>query len=119
MKGNYADLALDAVDLSQVSNHPDVWEKVVRKLRAGLMPPAGRRRPEPAEQERFVTWLEAELDRAAAATPNPGRTEAFHRLNRAEYRNVVRDLLGLDIDVAVACCPPTTPATGSTTSPAC
>jgi hypothetical protein len=99
MKGNYAGLALDSIDVAKAGEQPDVWEKVVRKLRAGLMPPAGRARPDSASQEQFVSWLETELDRAAAAMPNPGRTEAFHRLNRTEYRNVVRDLLGLDIDV--------------------
>ena len=74
------------------------WEHVTRRLRAGEMPPAGRRRPDAAEAHTMVAWLEAELDRAAAATPDPGRP-ALHRLNRAEYANAIRDLLGLEIDV--------------------
>jgi hypothetical protein len=86
--------------VSKIGERPEVWEKVVRKLRAGLMPPAGRPRPDAPVQDRLVAWLEIELDRAAVAAPNPGRTEPFHRLNRAEYRNVVRDLLALDIDAA-------------------
>ena len=64
------------------------------------MPPAGRPRPDKAAHDGFAAWLETELDRAAAAQPNPGRTEPFHRLNRAEYQNAVRDLLDLDLDVA-------------------
>jgi hypothetical protein len=100
MKANYAGLALDSADVSKIADRPEVWEKVVRKLRAGLMPPAGRPRPDAPAQDELVAWLETELDRAAAAAPNPGRTEPFHRVNRAEYRNVVRDLLALDIDAA-------------------
>ena len=79
---------------------PALWEKVVRKLRAGAMPPAPRPRPDEATYAGFIARLESELDEVAEADPNPGRTEAFHRLNRAEYRNVVRDLLALDVDVA-------------------
>ncbi len=94
------DLALDAVDVMRISDAPATWEKVVRKLRAGLMPPAGARRPDEASYDEFRQWLQGELDRTAAAHPNPGRTEVFHRLNRVEYRNAVRDLLSLDIDVA-------------------
>jgi hypothetical protein len=92
-------LALDALSLADVGAGAAVWEKVALKLRAGAMPPPGRPRPEPAAQHAFVTWLEGELDRAAAARPNPGRTAAFHRLNRTEYRNAIRDLLSLDLDV--------------------
>ncbi len=94
-----AGLALDGLDSSNVSSHPDVWEKVVRKLRGAVMPPVGRPRPDEAEYDRVASWLEAELDGAWAAAPDPGRTETFHRLNRAEYGNAVRDLLALDIDV--------------------
>ena len=74
-------------------------EKVVRKLRVGAMPPQPRPRPDKATYDAFRTWLEDELDRAADANPHPGRTQALHRLNRTEYRNVIRDLLDLDIDV--------------------
>jgi mono/diheme cytochrome c family protein len=97
---NTANLALDTLDLAAVGEHAAVWEKVVRKLRGGLMPPAGARRPDHATQDGLVTWLETQLDASAAARPNPGRTETFHRLNRAEYRNAVRDVLALDLDVA-------------------
>jgi hypothetical protein len=93
-------LALDNIDSSKVSSNPDVWEKVVLKLRAGLMPPAGAARPDKATLDGLATFLESELDRSAAAAPNPGRTEPFHRLNRAEYQNAIRDLLGLEIDVS-------------------
>ena len=92
-------ISLQAVDVADVGADADVWERVVRKLRAGMMPPAGRPRPDRAAHDGLVAWLESELDRAAAAHPNPGRTETFHRLNRAEYRNAVRDLLALDVDV--------------------
>jgi len=92
-------LALDALDLSAVATDAAHWEPVVRKLRAGLMPPAGRRRPDQAVLDEFRTWLETELDGAVAASPNPGRTATFHRLNRAEYHNAIRDLLALEIDV--------------------
>ena len=69
-------------------------------MRAGVMPPAGMKRPDKAAHEQFLAWVEGELDRAARERPNPGRTEAFHRLNRTEYRNAVRDLLDLDVDVS-------------------
>ena len=98
-----AGLALDAgaadADENAIGAHAHVWEKVVRKLRGGLMPPPGRPRPDEGTTDRFVAWLEGELDRAAATQPNPGRTPALHRLNRTEYQNVVRDLLALDVDV--------------------
>ena len=102
LKDGYGGLALDAgtVDLADVGAHAAVLEQVVRRVRAGQMPPAGRRRPAAAVRASLVGWLESELDRAAAANPNPGRKEPFHRLNRAEYRNAVRDLLALDVDVA-------------------
>ena len=91
-------LRLDNADVSAVGAHAELWERVVRKLRAGMMPPAGMPRPERATYDGFVTWVENELDSAAAVQPNPGRTEALHRLNRAEYRNAVRDVLALDMD---------------------
>ena len=93
-------LELDTIDLSGVSQDTELWEKVVRKLHAGMMPPPGRPRPDGEARAAFVAWLETELDRAAKAQPNPGRTETFHRLNRIEYRNAVRDLLAVDVDVA-------------------
>ncbi len=93
-------VAFESLDMANLGADAELWENVVRKMRAGVMPPAGRPRPEVAAYEGFVSWVETELDAAAAARPNPGRVEAFHRLNRAEYRNAVRDLLHLDIDVS-------------------
>ena len=86
------------MDVTNVAAHAPEWEKVVVKLRAGLMPPSGVRRPEQSVIDEFASSLETALDRAAEANPNPGRTEPFHRLNRAEYQNAIRDLLALDID---------------------
>ena len=95
-----AGLTLTGLDLSQVGAHAETWEKVVTKLRTRTMPPAGRPRPAADTYDTVAGWLENEIDRVAAARPNPGRTEAFHRLNRAEYANAIRDLLSLNIDVA-------------------
>lgn len=92
-------LALDTADLSNVPAGGDTWEKVVRKLRAGLMPPQGMPRPDAATVTAFVSALETTLDAAALATPNPGRV-LLHRLNRAEYANAIRDILELDVDPA-------------------
>ena len=95
-----AELSLQAVDVDNIPRDAATWEKVVRKLRAGAMPPVGRPRPDAATYDRLASRIEGELDRAAAARPNPGRTASFHRLNRVEYQNAVRDILGLDVDVA-------------------
>ena len=95
-----AGLALDAPDPAAVAADARVWEHVVRKLRIGAMPPPGRPRPGQAAAQAAAAYLETALDRAAAASPGVGRTETFHRLNRAEYRNAVRDLLGVEVDVA-------------------
>ena len=92
-----AGLELDLLDVANVEADPETWEKVVGKLRAGAMPPAGARRPQPADYELVASHLETSLDRAAAASPNPGRG-AVARLNRAEYTNAIRDLLALEID---------------------
>src|SRR5262249_3449227 len=94
-----AGVMFDTMDLSDVSKHADIWEKAVRKLRGGMMPPPGARQPDRAAVESFVSWLENALDAAAAANPNPGRV-ALHRLNRAEYANAIEDLLDLHIDAA-------------------
>ena len=93
-------LALDTLDLARVGERPDVWERVVRKLRTGAMPPAGRRRPDTAVSHGVAARLETQLDRAALEHPDPGRP-TLHRLNRTEYRNVVRDLLAIDIDASL------------------
>ena len=92
-------LSLETVDISDVASHADVWERVVRKLRAGSMPPQPRPRPDRADSDRLATYLEKALDRAAAANPDPGRTASLRRLNRTEYQNAIRDLLALEIDV--------------------
>ena len=92
-------LVLDGVSLTDLAAGSETWEKVVRKLRTNAMPPANMPRPDAAAKSAFITYLETGIDRAAAAKPFPGRTESIHRLNRAEYRNAVRDLLALDVDV--------------------
>jgi len=78
----------------------ELWEKVVRKLSARQMPPPGAPRPNQQEYNAVVTWLESSLDTAAAAHPRPGRTDSLRRLNRTEYRNSIRELLALDVDVS-------------------
>ena len=90
-------LALDTLDLTDVGADAERWEAVVQKLRSGMMPPPRRPRPEPEEYLGFRHWLEAELNRAGAANPDPGRVPT-HRLNRAEYSNAIRDLLALEIE---------------------
>ena len=92
-------VVFDGADLGRVADDPALWEKVVRKLRTGAMPPAGVPRPTAAAHTALLTHLETSLDREAAAHPNPGRA-APHRLNRAEYANAVRDLLALDVDTS-------------------
>ena len=94
-----ADLILSKLDVENPGADAATWEKVARKLRTGQMPPAGLPRPDQAFYDTFASYLETALDRAAAAKPNPGRP-AVHRLNRAEYANVLRDLLAVDIDGA-------------------
>ena len=94
-----AGLVLTSLDLSEVGAHAETWEKVITKLRTRTMPPVGRPRPATDTYDVLAGWLENEIDRFAGARPNPGRTEAFHRLNRAEYANAIRDLLALDVDV--------------------
>ena len=93
-------LTLDTEDVSDLAANPEVWEKVIKKLRVGVMPPPNYPRPDKVRYDGFRTWLENELDRIAANRANPGRTQAFHRLNQTEYRNSIRDLLDLNIDVS-------------------
>ena len=92
-----AEVSLDTLDLAAVGDRVELSEKVVRKLRAGEMPPPGAPRPPAAELAGTAAWFESRLDAAAAARPNPGRV-AVHRLNRREYTNAIRDLLGLELD---------------------
>ena len=93
-----ANLSLENLDLTTVSEDAELWEKVVRKLRAGMMPPPGMGRPPLEDYEALRDWLEAEIDRTASL--NPG-TKVLHRLNRTEYANAIRDLLDLEIDAAM------------------
>ena len=93
-----AGLLLDEVEVGQVNQDPAVWEKVVRKLRTGLMPPDGRPRPDAETYTSMVSYLETALDQASVANPNPGWPAEVHRLNRAEYTNAIRDLLGLEVN---------------------
>ncbi len=96
-KRKTAGLMIDKLDLQQVGDDAEVWEKVARKLRTQEMPPPGAPRPDKATYAAVTTQLESALDAAAAANPNPGRV-AVHRLNRTEYTNAIRDLLDLEID---------------------
>ncbi|HUK33115.1 MAG TPA: DUF1587 domain-containing protein, partial [Vicinamibacterales bacterium] len=104
------DLVLENAALDRVAADPQTWEKVVRKLRLGVMPPLGSRRPDQATYDHMIGWLEGELDAPSAAHPYAGRP-ILHRLNRAEYANAIRDLLGLNVDVA-ALLPPDDSAYG-------
>ena len=102
LKAPAGSLALPAFDLDSLKEEDaPLWERVVRKLRARAMPPPspGRSRPDEAAYTHMIAMLETSLDSLAARNVNPGRTATFHRLNRTEYRNAVRDLLALDIDV--------------------
>jgi len=90
-------LELDKIDLNHVSANAETWEKVARKLRAGMMPPAGARRPDRKTLDGFAAYVETALDTAAAAHSNPGRAP-LHRMNRGEYANAIRDLLAVDVD---------------------
>ncbi len=94
-----AGLTLDKLDPSNVAAQPESWEKVVRKLRAGMMPPSGMPRPAAADYAALTVSLENDLDRAAAAKPKLARP-SVHRMNRTEYGNAIRELLGLNIDVS-------------------
>jgi hypothetical protein len=98
-KAKTANITFDTMDLAQVGKDAAVWERAVRKLRGGMMPPPGMPRPDLASVNSFVTFLETSLDQATLASPNPG-TVALHRLNRAEYANAMKDVLGLDVDAA-------------------
>jgi len=91
-----ASLSLEGLDISKPGNDADIWEKVLRKVGANQMPPLNLPHPDDASRKAFTSYLQTELDRAAAAHPNPGHP-TIHRLNRAEYSNAIRDLLALDI----------------------
>ena len=109
-KGKAGGLTLASFDASRIDQAPDVAEKMIRKLRAGMMPPPGARRPEGDALKAFVTALETKIDTAAALKPNPGH-RTFQRLNRAEYERSVKDLLDVEVDVN-AFLPPDTMSAG-------
>ena len=106
-----ANLLLDRADSANPANSAEAWEKVIVKLRSRAMPPAGLPRPDNATYDSVAGWLEAGIDREAAARVNPGRTASLHRLNRAEYANAVRDLVSVEVD-AQAMLPPDEQAFG-------
>jgi hypothetical protein len=110
-----ANIMLDDADAEHVSNSAETWEKVIVKLRSRSMPPPGIRRPDNSTYDSVAEWLESELDRAAAAHVNPGRSAGLHRLNRTEYSNAVRDLIAVDVDAA-AMLPPDEQAYGFDTN---
>ena len=95
-----AGLALDTLDLSAIGQNAETWEKVVGKLRSGMMPPQGSPRPDDSTRSALISWLTTELDRNAAANPNAGHP-ILSRLNRTQYATVIRDLLSLEVDAAV------------------
>jgi hypothetical protein len=105
-----SDLSLEHADFTDIATAAQTWEKVIRKVRAGMMPPAGMPRPDPQTLDAFATALETSIDRASAAAPQPGHA-TLHRLNRAEYANAIRDLLALDVD-ATALLPPDDESSG-------
>jgi mono/diheme cytochrome c family protein len=92
-------LALDTVNVENMNQNPEVWEKVLHKVRARYMPPAGVPRPDEKAYQSLVSYLESSLDQLSVANPNPGRPATLRRLTRTEYQNAVRDLLGLQVDV--------------------
>ena len=96
-----AGLKLDEADVANPGEGAEIWEKVVRKLRTGMMPPPNMPQPSMEGRQALLSWLETSLDKAAATKPNPGRTETLRRLNRTEYQNAIRDLLSVDIDAAL------------------
>jgi hypothetical protein len=94
-------LSLEHADVFRPDAQPEIWEKVIRKLRTGVMPPANMPQPPQADRQAMAAWLENSIDVAWIAKPNPGRTETLRRLNRTEYQNAIRDMLALDIDAAL------------------
>jgi len=105
-RGKAGGLSLASFDASAAVEHAPTVEKMIRKLRAGMMPPPGARRPDPAALHALADTLEARIDRAAAVKPAPG-WRPFQRLNRVEYARAVKDLLALDVDTE-ALLPPDT-----------
>jgi cytochrome c551/c552 len=92
-------LTLEKIDVADIPADAETWEKVIRKLRVGAMPPAGMPKPSASDVSAFLSSLETSIDKAYAVNPNPGHA-TLHRLNRTEYANTVRDLLALDVDAS-------------------
>src|SRR5665213_2221579 len=93
-----AGVVLEGLHIDHVGDNTEIWERVLRKFGTGQMPPPGLPRPDPDVAAKFTSWLETQLNANAIAHPNPG-APAIHRLNRLEYGNTIRDLLGLEVDV--------------------
>ena len=94
-----ADFSLQSIDFANPGLHAESLEKVIKKLRSQMMPPAGMPRPDFETYGLMTAWLETELDAAWAANPNPGRATPLHRMNRYEYNNTINNLLGIEVDV--------------------
>jgi mono/diheme cytochrome c family protein len=109
-RGKAGGLVLAGFDAASIDKHPDVAERMIRKLRTGMMPPPNARRPDAASIAQFVDALETRMDAAFALNPNPG-WRPFQRLNRAEYQRAIKELLGIDVDVT-AFLPPDTISKG-------
>src|SRR5918993_5731615 len=103
-RGRAGGLAFSPEEIRQPASHPELWEKVLQKVRTGQMPPAGRPRPDPATLTATLAEIARTLDVAATANPDPGRV-GVHRLNRTEYRNAVRDLLNVSVDTSALLLP--------------
>jgi mono/diheme cytochrome c family protein len=94
-----AGLALDALELTKLPEHAEIWEKAIMKLRGHLMPPPNAKQPPPAATQSLISWLETSLDQASASNPNPGSI-SLHRLNRAEYAASIKEIFDIDVDGA-------------------
>ncbi len=97
-KDRTSGLSFQSFDAAAITDHPDVAERMIRRLRSGMMPPVGAKRPDQASISGLVSAFETKIDRAAALNPNPGWRPS-QRLNRAEYQRAVKDLLAVDVDV--------------------
>jgi cytochrome c553 len=100
-ESNKGGLNLEAIATDRVTDHTEIWEKVVRKLERRQMPPVGKKRPDEQTYSSILSQIEAPLDQTAAQRPNPGRTDTIRRLTRTEYQNAIRDLLSLEIDATM------------------
>ena len=95
-----AGLVIPQISVDGIVRDAETWERVIRKLQTRAMPPLQMPRPTETEYQEFLTFLENTIDSSFDAKPNPGRVNAFHRLNRREYRNAIRDIFDLDYDAS-------------------